>query len=211
MASAIIHIAVANEINKTLKRDNKKLLIGAIAPDISKTIGKEKYISHFSKKDSPDIPNIDLFLNKYLKYLDDDFVLGYYIHLYTDYLWFKYFITDFENKNHLITKLNGDIVKCEENTFYLYVYNDYTNLNIQVIDKYNLDLKVFYEELPIIDDIIDEIPIDKLQVLVDKMGLIISNSRQTKELIFDIKNIENFITISTAIILEDILNIKNNN
>lgn len=27
-----------------------------------------------------------------------DFVLGYYIHLYTDYLWFKYFMTEIEKE-----------------------------------------------------------------------------------------------------------------
>lgn len=42
MASSMIHIAVANEINKTLKRDNKSILIGSIAPDIAKQVGMEK-------------------------------------------------------------------------------------------------------------------------------------------------------------------------
>ena len=47
MASSVIHICVANEINKVLKKDNRKLLIGTIAPDISKLIGESKYYSHF--------------------------------------------------------------------------------------------------------------------------------------------------------------------
>lgn len=34
MASAVIHMAIASKINKTLKRDNNKILIGTIAPDI---------------------------------------------------------------------------------------------------------------------------------------------------------------------------------
>lgn len=42
MASAVIHMAIASEINKTLKRDNNKILIGTIAPDISKFIGRTK-------------------------------------------------------------------------------------------------------------------------------------------------------------------------
>ena len=47
MASTMIHIVVANEINKKLKRDSSKLLIGTIAPDISKNIGENKVKSHF--------------------------------------------------------------------------------------------------------------------------------------------------------------------
>ena len=94
MASVIIHMAVANEINKTLKRDNNKLLIGSIAPDISKHLGQSKLASHFLHDVNNDVPNINRFLNKYKNHLNDDFVLGYFIHLYTDYFWFKNFIPE---------------------------------------------------------------------------------------------------------------------
>ena len=46
--------------------------------------------------------------------------------------------------------------------------NDYTNLNIQLIEKYNLDLKIFYNDITNIEYIIKEIPLDKLNILVDK-------------------------------------------
>lgn len=105
MASSMIHIAVASEINKVLKRDSKKLLIGSIAPDISKQIGETKVLSHFQDFDD-DLPNLDKFLRKYKSYLNDDFVLGYYIHLFADYLWFKYFVPDF-CKNGVVYKLDG--------------------------------------------------------------------------------------------------------
>ena len=91
MASSMIHMAVAKELNDKLKRDSKSILIGSIAPDIAKLIGENKVRSHFEDRDD-DIPNLNKFLSKYKVKLDDDFVLGYYIHLYTDYLWFKYFI-----------------------------------------------------------------------------------------------------------------------
>ena len=42
MASSIIHIAVAKEINKVLNRKESNLLIGTIAPDISKLLVKTK-------------------------------------------------------------------------------------------------------------------------------------------------------------------------
>ena len=209
MASAIIHIAVANEANKKLKRDSSKLLIGSIAPDLSKLVGQNKIASHFLDNET-DIPNIDLFLNKYKNYLDDDFVLGYYIHLYTDYLWFKYFVTEIIN-NDYITKKDGTIVKLNGNMKCLYIYNDYTNLNIQLIDKYRLDLKIFYNEVPILENIIEEIPMEKLSLLINQAGVIIENSKENKNFIFDIKDVSKFIETSTKLLLAEIEKINSNN
>ena len=200
MASAVIHLAVANEINKKLNRDKSQLLIGAIAPDISKFIGEDKTKSHFLKELDSNIPDIESFLNKYKNNLTDDFVMGYFIHLYTDYLWFKYFVTEFYDKP-MITKLDGTVVKCSGNMLSLYVYNDYTNLNIKLIDKYNMDLKIFYNQLRKLSNIIEEIPMDKMGLLLSQMGIIIENSKEKKDYIFNIENIEKFITTSVELIL----------
>ena len=67
------------------------------------------------------------------------------------------------------------------------------NINIQIIDKYNMDLSLFYEEFQKPNTTIDEIPIDKLNILIDKMGIIIENSKYEKNYIFDIYSIDNFI------------------
>lgn len=201
MASSMIHIAVANEINKKLNRDKSKLLIGTIAPDISKLIGETKVKSHFQDRND-NIPNLDKFLDKYKENLNDDFVLGYYIHLLTDYLWFKYFMTEikFEDTN-IITKLDGTNVKCNGNMFTLYIYNDYTNLNIKLIDEYNLDLKIFYNEIPKLENIIQEIPMEKIGLIVDKAGEIVENTKEHKDFVFNLDNINKFIETSVDIIL----------
>lgn len=205
MPSAIIHIAVANEINKKIKKDESKLLIGSIAPDMAKIIGETKLKSHFQKENTT-TPDLSKFLDKYQDKLNDSFILGYYIHLYTDYLWFKYFIPEvFDYDSSMIKKLNGEVVKCNGEMQKLYIYNDYTNLNRQVIDEYNLDFKIFYNDLPKFEYGVDEIPMDKLSLLLDKMSLIVSSSNEHKNFIFDIKNIKKFIETSTKIILSDIL------
>jgi hypothetical protein len=202
MASSMIHIAVANEVNKKINRNNKYILIGSIAPDISKLIGRTKLESHF--QDSLDnIPNLDKFLKKYKNNLNDDFVLGYYIHLYTDYLWFKYFVPDFY-KNGCIYELDGSIKNISEEEKTNYFYNDYTNLNIKLIDEYNLELKIFYEELPQFEDIIKEIPMDKLQLIIDKAGIIIENSKENKAYVFDMNIINKFINTSVEYILSNL-------
>ena len=202
MASSIIHIAVANEINKTIKRNPSSLLIGTIAPDISKHIGKTKKESHFLDFGG-DIPNLDRFLEKYKKNLNNDFVLGYYIHLYTDYLWFKYFIPEIVDKN-LITKLDGTVVPCSGEMMSLYIYNDYTNLNIQLLDEYNMDLKIFYNPIPKFEPIIEEIPMDKIHIIVDAAGKIIEETKVHKDMVFNVDNIKQFISTSVELILSEL-------
>ena len=200
MASSMIHIAVASEINKSLNRDSSKLLIGSIAPDLAKITGDNKERSHFIVRQYTNIPDMSLFLKKYKKHMDDDFVIGYHIHLYTDYLWFKYFIPEIYSYN-IIKKLDGTTVRCTESQMQKYIYNDYTNLNIRLLDEYDLDLKIFYNDLPKFKDIIEEIRMDKLNLLIDKTSLIIENTKLRKEYVFDISNIKQFIDTSSKLIL----------
>lgn len=204
MASALIHISVAHEINKKLKRDSNKLLIGTIAPDIAKLINEPRTKSHFSEIDNDCIPILEKFLSKYKKNLNDDFVLGYYIHLYTDYLWFKYFLTELKHKNS-IKKLDGTFLEDDnQGIFCKLIYNDYTNLNIKLIDEYELDLKIFYNDPPEIEHIITEIPMDKLNIVIDQMATIIKNSVEKKDLIFNLDNVKQFISLSVDLIISSL-------
>lgn len=199
MASSVIHMCVAKEINKELKiKDENMLLLGAIAPDISKHVGLDRDISHFCTE--PDKVNIDLFLNKYKNKLNDSFILGYYIHLYTDYLWEKYFLSEILDKDS-ITMLDGTKVEHNEETYKKYIYNDYTNLNIQLLDEYDLDLSLFYNEAVVPDVKIDEIPVDKLYKLIDYTGVIIENTKETKAYTFNMDNINSFIKICVDLTL----------
>ncbi len=200
MASSMIHMAVGNEVNKVLKRNNDKLLIGSIAPDISKHVGQTKKESHFLDDVTTGIPNMERFLEKYGKYLSDDFVMGYFIHLYTDYLWYKYFMTEITNKS-VITKLDGTKVKCNGRMMSLYIYSDYTNLNTRLLEEYDMDLRIFYNELPALDNIIEEIPMDKLQIIMDQASIIIENSKERKEFTFDIDSVKKFIDLCVKLIL----------
>lgn len=206
MASSVIHICVANEINKTIKRDSRKLLIGTIAPDISKLLGEAKFYSHFLNNPNNNIPDLNKFLDKYGDYLDDDFVLGYYIHLYTDYLWFKYFIPKVIDGDY-IRELDGTFVKYTEKSFTYYVYNDYSNMNIQLINRYNFPMKIFYEDVPFIPNIISEIPMNRLDLIVNKTGILIKEAKNGKKYLFEIDDIVTFIEDSKEIILKELDNI----
>lgn len=204
MASAVIHIAVAKEINKDLKMKEKELFLGAIAPDISKQLGESKVKSHFLLNDKSDLPILDNFLDKYQDNLNNPFIMGYYIHLFTDYLWFKYFISEITNDNNYIKLLNENKITCSKEEISKLIYNDYTNLNILLIEEYNLDLSLFYEELEIPNIKFDEIPLNKLQIIVDQMGIIIANSKKEYTYSFNIDNIKQFIEFCKKIIINDI-------
>ena len=204
MASAVIHIAVAKEINKDLKMKEKELFLGVIAPDISKQLGDSKVKSHFLINDKSDLPILSNFLDKYQDSLNNPFIMGYYIHLFTDYLWFKYFISEITNSTNYIKLLNGNKIYCSKEEISKLIYNDYTDLNISLIEEYDLDLSLFYEELEIPNIKFDEIPLNKLQIIVDQMGIIIENSKKEYTYSFNIDNIKQFVDMCKKIISNDI-------
>ncbi len=201
MASAVIHLCVAKEVNKYLKLAEKEILLGSIAPDISKIVGETKEISHFlDHTNEDDIPNIDRFLAKYRKDLNKPFEMGYFIHLLTDKYWFRDYIYQYidrytrdTNKRKITYTALKDII-----------YNDYTNINIDLIDKYGLDLDLFSNEWDLPESSITEIPMDQLDLLIEKMGQIIASSTEEKTFIFDTKDIEIFIDNTVKYIIKDI-------
>ncbi|MDO5393550.1 MAG: hypothetical protein Q4F33_03020 [Mycoplasmatota bacterium] len=202
MASAIIHLAVAKTLEQYLNINNKRdYYLGTIAPDIAKLLGDNKRRSHFLINSRDDIPNIELFKEKYPKFKDNSFDLGYFIHLYTDKIWFSRFLPKIIAGNS-IKLLDGTILHTTPEEMQNLMYQDYTNLNIKLLDEYNMDLSLFYEDFIIPTTSIDEIPIDKLNILIDKMGLIIENSKEEKPYSFDTYLILEFIDNACQEILE---------
>ena len=204
MASAVIHLAVAKELEKDLNIKYKKdYYLGSIAPDLAKQIGETKDKSHFIINSPQDIPNINLFVNKYKKFKKNDFELGYFIHLYTDKLWYEDFIPNIESNNS-IKLLDGTIMQTTPDQITHMIYSDYTNINIDLIENHNLDLSLFYEEFKKPKTKIDEIPIDKLNILINKMGIIIENSKRERTYTFDTYIVEKFINNAIIKIKEEL-------
>lgn len=199
MASTIMHIAISNELYKKIKDkiniNYYDYILGTIAPDISKTINESKKTSHFIDKNST-IININNFLEKYQSTLNNPFNLGYFIHLYTDLLFFRDYYPLFIQDGFFtstIKKINGDKIKVSKEERKKILYNDYTNLNIQLIDEYNLNLDIFYNDFIKPKTNITEIPIDKLNMLINEAGIIIQQLKTPKEYIIDISSIKSFI------------------
>lgn len=199
MASTIMHMAVAEELYKKTKDkiniNYYEYILGSISPDISKIINESKEKSHFLDNDKG-IPSIEKFLEKYRNDLNNSFNLGYFIHIYTDKLFYKdYYPLFIEDKffTSIIKCLDKTTLKVRPEDKRKMLYNDYTNLNKQLIEEYNLNLDIFFNEFIIPDTTITEIPIYKLNLLIDNAGIIIQNVSQEKEYIIDITSIKSFI------------------
>lgn len=204
MASVIIHLAIAKKVNEKIKVENQKdYYLGAIAPDISKQIGESREESHFLINTKKEIPNIELFKKRYPTFMYNSFDLGYFIHLYTDKYWKKDFLPTIK-KDNFIKLINGSFIKSTEEEINEMIYSDYTNLNIKVIEEFDLDLSLFYEDFIIPKTNIKEVPINKLDILINKMGLLIENSKSEKTYTLDIKEIKQFIENVANKIIKDL-------
>lgn len=202
MASLLIHLAVGKKVNEKLCKKEEPFLTGCIAPDLAKMVGISRDVSHFKDKDG----NYDLksFINKYKDYINNDYVLGYYVHLYTDYLWYRYFIPEADESNYF-TKLNGEKTKCvSENMKKLYMYSDYSKSSLDVINEYKLDLEFFYRNEYYSNSIIEEIPYDKINLLIESTVELLNQKQFKKSFLFDFENIKQFIDVSVDLIISNL-------
>ncbi len=204
MASTIIHLAIAKKVKEHVKvKREKDYYLGAIAPDISKQIGETKEKSHFLLNTYNEVPNIDLFIKKYHDFRNNSFDLGYFTHLYTDKLWMEdVFFKIVEGKT--IKLLDGTTLETTGKEIVDMLYSDYTNLNTKIIEEYDLDLSLFYEEFTIPRTNIQEVPIDKLDILINKMSILIENCENEKTYTIDMNIIKDFIDHAVEEILKKI-------
>lgn len=171
MASALIHLAVAKKVAEKINIENDRhYLLGSISPDIAKFVGSQRKVSHFIPENSDsDTPNIEIFLSKYKNYLNNDYELGYYVHLLTDVLWFSEFLPNFVKGDCLVSR-TGELLHFPEDELLAILYDDYTNLNPEVLSYYNLDLSLFYETFSFPENHIEEVPAKYFQDVIDVLG-----------------------------------------
>lgn len=206
MASSIIHLAIAKQVKEksNIKIDNlKDYYLGSIAPDIAKQVGTSRNESHFIYNTPTDIPNLKLFIKRYPTFKYNSFDLGYFTHLYVDKNWVETVLGNIV-LNSSVKLLDGTTIETTPEEIKNIIYSDYTNLNIEIIDEYKLELSLFYDEFQIPKTNIQEIPIDKLDILINKMGLIIENTKINKAYTFDITLVKDFIDKISDEIIEEL-------
>lgn len=200
MASALMHMAVAKKVNDKLKCDERYFFLGPIAPDIGKELKIPRKITHFTDG-TTDTPDLNKFYQKYHSELNNDYELGYFVHLIVDVLWFEEFLKNYKSDDSCILK-NGEKINVSEEEYCKLIYNDYTNLNAKLLDYYDMDLSIFYEEYDFPKTKIEEIPYDHFRVLLDSMSLIVSNISKPKDYMLSLENIVHFIEYSSVYVLD---------
>ena len=203
MASCIIHLAIAKKVREKINIENEKdYYLGSIAPDIARQIGMSRNKSHFIINSVNEEPNIKIFTKRYPTFKYNSFNLGYYTHLFADKEWLDFMANITYGDS--IRLLDGTIIKMDKEEIDKLIYSDYSDLNIKVVEEYDLDLSLFYEEFKIPNTPIQEIPIEKLDILINKMGIIMENSKSEKTYTFDIYLIKEFIDKTAEKIIEEL-------
>ena len=123
MPSWSIHLAVAKEINKTLKLDKDLFYFGNLIADIDYGNKLTRKDTHYNKNYkckkciSETLPDIKLFLKDYKDKLDNTLIMGYYTHLLTDYYYNNYVFSNCwvqENNKVIGIKLkNGKVIRTD--------------------------------------------------------------------------------------------------
>ncbi len=182
MPSYAIHAICGNEILKEMnlsENAKKSFIIANIIPDVSrvtgfkkkdtkekrKSIQENKISTHFRTDLNATLsyPDLDMFLEKYSGNVKSSITsFAYFFHLYTDYYFFKKFLTSilsFYDENMQKTKNRKDVsfVKVnrtgeiiEYSKFFskdndIGIYRDYSILNNYLLNKY--ELKIDYDDL----------------------------------------------------------------
>lgn len=195
MAGYIIHLAVAkryidikyqNELDDT---NRAKLLFGSLAPDLLKTDNFGRSATHFSEKETyfDKLPNYHKFMRKYD--LNDSFLIGYLIHLITDYYFYGNYLEDrlelvydkkvASNKYDNIFKIKGTnkFITWQELEQETGIYRDYDILDIPIQNHYAFNywdirqdissIKSCIEDIVINYDKLTDIPISELKFRLD--------------------------------------------
>lgn len=118
MPSATIHICISKKLNKKLKIDDYEFTMGNLIPDSWRNNGEpDRHLTHFSEKCYQN-ENYLKFYEKYKKYLNSPFVLGYLTHLMTDFYYRNYvnprYFTIYKNKKTIIKKDGSPFLPAEE-------------------------------------------------------------------------------------------------
>lgn len=205
MADPTTHIAVASLVKKHLgEKVTDEYLLGSLAPDIRTGLEnslERRIKTHFQIKDD-DQPILSNFLLKYEACLEDDFVLGYYVHLATDYYWYMQFLPKFCN-NTPIHKLSvSDKKKLNK-----MVYHDYLCINSKIKPASEI-LSRLVSSKKNLCSLITEINGLNFTEYLEFLKSLTESITNDSGLIFDFKIINDFIDNCSNEIVKNIIDLK---
>ena len=106
-----IHLGIATKLNENYKLNKDQFLYGSILPDVLSTNPYGRDFSHFFGTKYHDlckeeiITDVEGFKTAYEDKLDKDLILGYYVHILTDYFYNDYVFRNFyvrDENDHII-------------------------------------------------------------------------------------------------------------
>ena len=133
MASSIIHLAITSELEKICEfNDLERLRLGTIFPD-SGCGGCNSHLKISVCGNHKKTYDLEYFRDRYgNEMLQDDFYLGYYLHLIQDIVYRKFVYKD----HHWNPMIPGNVEK---------LHRDYEICNQYVIEKYSLAKDMIHE------------------------------------------------------------------
>lgn len=173
MPSWGIHLVTACDVaNKIKIEDKNNFLIGNFLPDAERYVVKDfsiyvtYNISHFAKRIKINgveekLPDYNSFINKYKQNLNNSIVLGYLIHLITDYYWnnltFSKYTASNENGEVIGVLINEtDLLSGDKELRRILKQKDFSNFDKEVIQTKKYELPIFsnscIKELEILEE-----------------------------------------------------------
>lgn len=135
-----IHLGVSYEVNKKYKYDKDLVYFGSILPDFL-----NRDYSHYYKNH---VIDFDSFLNDYKNNLDNPLIIGYYIHLLTDY-YFNSYVSDncwiYDNNNNVIgiKLINGEKMYNDDKKYLRdFKQNDFKNFGSYLVNNNLLEYPI---------------------------------------------------------------------
>ena len=140
-----IHLGVCNEVNNIFNYDKELLYFGCLLPDLI-----DRDTSHYYKDH---IISFDDFFNDYKDNISNPLILGYYIHLLTDYYYnnFVYknsWIKDKDNNIIGIKLVDGNYIYNNDPIFRRnFKQNDFKNFGCYLVNNTLLELPNDYNKI----------------------------------------------------------------
>lgn len=175
MPEWITHLSVAKKVAEKIEiEDKNSFYIGNLIPDAERHVVKDfsifvpYEISHFSYIKSINgknvvLPHIEKFLNSYKNKMKNPMVLGYFVHLLTDYYWNSItnarFLVETAGESDVILRLNdGTKMECNKQEKSAVKHADFRIFKNQILKSGDYEIPKYEDKL--LEDLkdIEEVP-----------------------------------------------------